>query len=135
MLDSAASPFSIWVSQGWEIENSGFPSLSAICLLRNSTSRVLIPSLSRICLSCSPGPMIWTLLTLIIERGQMRIRVRYPIQRFLLRHVGPPTQLSYLTSFDARRTKDALHRRDAPNERNPLVVKLSSCGERTTFMV
>src|SRR6267378_5858342 len=55
MLGRAAFSFSICVNHGLEIKNSGFPSASAIVLLKRATSRVLMPSRVRISFSLAPG--------------------------------------------------------------------------------
>src|SRR6266446_2834277 len=55
MLGRDVFSFSIWVSHGPDIKNSLLPSASAISLLKTATSRVVIPSCARTCLSCSPG--------------------------------------------------------------------------------
>src|SRR5262245_54887116 len=47
--------FSTWVSQALEIAYSGLFSVSASRWLRTATSRVVIPNLARISLSCSDG--------------------------------------------------------------------------------
>src|SRR5215467_4889060 len=47
--------FSTWVSQALEIAYSGLFSASARRWLRTATSRVVIPNLARISLSCSDG--------------------------------------------------------------------------------
>ncbi len=57
MLGRDVLSFSIWVSHGPDIKNSLLPSASAISLLKTATSRVVIPSCARTCLSRSPGEM------------------------------------------------------------------------------
>jgi hypothetical protein len=55
MLGKDVFSFSICVSHGPDIKNSLLPSASAISLLKTATSRVVIPSWARMCLSRSPG--------------------------------------------------------------------------------
>src|SRR6266436_3471207 len=55
MLGRDVFSFSIWVSHGPDTKNSSLVSASAITLLRTATSRVVIPSCARTCLSRSPG--------------------------------------------------------------------------------